>query len=501
MDTKLTAFIVTGNHVNQLGSISEDMPGCMVYLLDRPWLQHMIEALVNRGVKNFHFFNCDFPLQIEQYFQDGKRWGAEFTYHLGRDEKALLKQISLRSEAGNGEMVLLAQANSILFDIPQFNEGQNIGRGMFAPTGNEDKMFSWHLVKPDELRLAEGFDTYKDFSLHLKKQLQKDRCQIFACSEYLLLDSIGDLIRAQNEVLSGKFSSILCNANEIEPGIRVARNVSIEPSAKVIAPVFIGENSQISSQASIGPNASIGSNCIIDRATSISNSSVFSGTYVGESLNINNSIVNHNQLMNLDINGRIYLSEDFLLGNVQSGRFVEGLQNLLWRLIAVALFIAFLPLLILAILLRFAAAGRNKLFIKKDCISTPNSLNDPLVKQYTRLTFSAASLSRRARPYHSLAHFFLDFLPGLPAVIMGRMSLIGLQSRTEEEFNNLSSAHKKVFLKGKSGLVTENQVFFAGIAGEQELLAAETLHFARGGFFYDMKLLLRYFASFFSLPA
>jgi lipopolysaccharide/colanic/teichoic acid biosynthesis glycosyltransferase/acetyltransferase-like isoleucine patch superfamily enzyme len=500
MNKKTVAFIITGNHVNQLGSISEDLAGCMVPLLDRPWLQHLVESLISRGIKTFHFFNCDLPQQIEHYFQDGKRWGSEFIYHLGKDEKALLKQIQIQSELSGAEMILLAQTNSIIFDLPDFNEPANICPSAFKVASQADDFYNWHMVEPESLKSASKFDHYKDLSQHLSKHLRGAKWQSISCSRYILLNNPGQLIDAQQQVLNNRFKNILCNANEIDPGIRISRNVTIEPTAVLIPPVFIGENSQIGASAKIGPNACISADCIIDQGTSIEQSCVFPGTYIGEALNIKNSIVNQNQLLNLDINGLVHLSEDFLLGSMKQNWLSSWLSRIFWRLLALVMLIVFSPLLAITAFFKFLFKSDNCLFAQREYIETPSSIENPQIRKYTAYSFSSHLLSQRKRPYHPLAHFLQEFLPGLLAVINGKLSMVGLQPRTEEEFSQLSNAHRKTFLKAYSGLITENQVFFSGLANEQELLAAETLHLNKKSFFYDLSLLFKYFVSFFQFP-
>ncbi|MFZ5949937.1 MAG: hypothetical protein ACOYXC_04495 [Candidatus Rifleibacteriota bacterium] len=500
MDKKTVAFIITGNHVNQLGSISEDLAGCMVPLLDRPWLQHLVESLINRGIKRFHFFNCDLPQQIENYFQDGQRWGSEFIFHLGRDEKALLKQIQMQAELSGAETILLAQTNSIIFDLPDFNDPANICPSSFIPARQTDEFYSWHMIEPASLKNAGDFNFYKDLSLYLSKHLSGSKWQIISCSKFILLNNPGQLIEAQQHVLSNRFKNILCNANEIDPGIRISRNVTIEPTAVLTPPVFIGENCQIGASVKLGPNACISADCIIEQGSSIENSCVFPGTYVGEALNIKNSIVNQNQLLNLDINGLIHLSEDFLLGSMKQNWFSSTLAQLFWRSVAMSMLLVFSPVLAIAAIFKFLFKSNGRFICTRQYIQTPCNIQNPEIRKFSVSSFSERLLSERKRPYHPLAHFIQEFLPGLPAVISGKISMVGLQPRTEEEFARLPSAHRKVFLKAFSGLITENQVHFSGVANEQEMLAAETLHLNKYSFTYNLNLLLKYFFSFFQFP-
>lgn len=500
MNKKPVAFIITGNHVNQMGAINEEMPGCMVPLLDRPWLQHLVEYLVNRGLKQFHFFNCDFPQSIEQYFQDGRRWGVDFTYHLGRDEGSLLKQVSLQAELAGDQMILLAQANAILFAIPEFAESVALSSQTFIAGNSDTDCFNWHLLPASDICQAREAASFASLSKRLFEISDPRSHLLVTPDNFLQFQTLKDLLIAQNDALSGKFPDLIFNANEVEPGVRISRNVSLDPTVKIVPPVFLGENSQIFANARLGPNACIGSDCICDNGSTICDACVFSGTYIGEALNIRKSLVNRNNLLNLEIDGQIYLDEDFLLGSMQSSRFTDLIHSVVSRATAFSLFLFFLPVLLLAIILKKVFRSDQSVLIPIECIVTPNNLNQPQLRTFTRYSLSSTHLSQRRRYYHGLAHFIQEFLPGLLAVIAGKMDLIGLQTRTPKEFSSLSKGHQKVFLKGKSGLITENQVRFAGIAGDSELIAAETLHLHKASFSYNFKLLVNYFLSFFYLP-
>lgn len=487
------AFILTGNHINNFEIISDDVPGCMVSLLDRPWLQHMVEAIVKTGVKTIHLFNCDSPLHIESYFQSGKRWGIDFVYHLARDEKALLKQVELQAKIASDCNILLAEANCIFFEAAQLSDmGDNI---IFKPSKSDNHNHFWHLVSADSLQKAAKFNDYKSLSEHLSSK-QKN---IIECQKYLVLENPADLIEAQKTVMTEALP-VLCNANEVDPGVWISRNVSLAPTAIIAPPIFIGENAQISTGAKIGPNACIGVDCIIDSSTTISNSCVFSGTYVGEALNISNSIVNQSQLLNLDINGKVNLSEDFMLASMRTNSLFDTLEQLFWRIFALFIAVIFLPLMLTCIIVKKVFSQTDSIFYKKLCITTPANPDSPVLPEFVRLSLSSASLSNRKKSYHSIAHFILEVLPSLPAVITGKTSLVGLQNRSQKEFEQLSKPHKKLFLKSKTGLITENQVNFDGIASDQELFAAEALHSAKYSFSYNMKLFLGYFISFFIWP-
>ena len=61
---------------------NEPYPSALLPLLDRPFIQHVIEFLTNQGVDHFDIVISDFPEKIEALIGDGKRWGITVIYHL-----------------------------------------------------------------------------------------------------------------------------------------------------------------------------------------------------------------------------------------------------------------------------------------------------------------------------------------------------------------------------------------------------------------------------------
>ena len=56
-------------------------------LVDRPFLQHVVECLVEHEIRNIEFLLCEQADEVEARFVDGSRWGAQFRYHLIRDSE------------------------------------------------------------------------------------------------------------------------------------------------------------------------------------------------------------------------------------------------------------------------------------------------------------------------------------------------------------------------------------------------------------------------------
>ena len=111
---------------------------------------------------------------------------------------------------------------------------------------------------------------------------------------------------------------------EVKPGIWVCEGARIERSARVVAPAFIGRNVQISDECLITRGSNIESNSNADYGTAVEDSSILSNTYVGIGLDLSHSIVNGHNLLNLQHNVSLEISDPVVMRkNDTTGREQE----------------------------------------------------------------------------------------------------------------------------------------------------------------------------------
>ena len=65
-------------------SFADGKSSCMLPLVDRPFLQHLVECLVDAGVEDLDMILANHAEDIESHFEDGRRWGVRIRYHLAR---------------------------------------------------------------------------------------------------------------------------------------------------------------------------------------------------------------------------------------------------------------------------------------------------------------------------------------------------------------------------------------------------------------------------------
>ncbi len=414
-------------------------PAPMLPLMDRPFLQHVVEFLITQKIDEFDFILSHMPEKVEQHFGDGTRWGTKFRYHLVRDPSCAEEYIK-GIRGGKGEAPLVFHADHLPLTELQ---------GLTRP----------------EVELPE-----------VKKELNVQSYRNFLDSHKLILDK--------------KFPGLFLTGREIEPGIWLSRNVSLHPTARLIPPVYIGENCRIGTGAQVGPYVVIGKDCIIDARCHISESVVFPGSYVGEALELTEVIIDRNRLINARLGAGVVVQDDFIISSIYKNPLKKWILRWISRLTAILLLTITTPLLLLTTL-------ALKLFRKgpvtccKEVIRLPSSSREEDWKTFPIEVLNPAVL-RQERLGEGWKDFLFRFLPLLANVAKGKMSFVGVRPRSREEVRGLSNDWRELYLKSKLGIISEACVAYGEKPTRDELYAAESFYSVNAGFRYDLKLMLAY---------
>lgn len=100
---------------------------------------------------------------------------------------------------------------------------------------------------------------------------------------------------------------------EVKPGVWVCEGAQIARSARIVAPAFIGRNVQISDECLITRGSNIESNSVVDYGTVVEDTSILSNTYVGIGLDLAHSIVNGRNLLNLQHNVSLEITDPVVM--------------------------------------------------------------------------------------------------------------------------------------------------------------------------------------------
>ena len=165
---------------------------------------------------------------------------------------------------------------------------------------------------------------------------------------YLSVLTLSDFQRSNLHCLrlSNPYGLFPSAAKRVQPGVWISRGVIIHPSATIVPSVFLSEYSQVGDGAQIGPEVIVEGRCVIDKGTSIKKSIICRESYVGESLEIRNSIIDHNTLVNLSHKSHVQVADEFILGHLKSPLHHIHLSSLFMRGAAFMGIVALSPLFV-----------------------------------------------------------------------------------------------------------------------------------------------------------
>jgi hypothetical protein len=456
----------------------ERPPLFLLPLIDRPFLQHVVECVAEAGVvEQIDIVLCHMPEKVESLFGDGTRWGVPVRYHLVRD--AAKPYAPLARIAADGP-VLLVHADC-LPQVPLKETAAALQPLAFCSAGT---WTGWALLDPAAISAIAG-----DWDREQLEQFVLDSAGRFAvrdCPVILGVRSEAEFIVSQRTALDKSFPGLMFYGREVQEGIWISRNVTLHPTASLIPPVYLGENSRIGAGVRLGPNVVVVRDCLLDSASTLENSAILPGSYVGQALELDHVIVERNRLVNVRAGGEAIVRDDFILSGITHTSLHSLLSSLLSRTAALILFFFTWPVVLLtALSLRVFRAG--------PVVNNATVLRLPAGDSHWEWkTFELNSFASSGSGRSALGHFFLRFLPGLINVLRGQLHLVGVAPRSPEEALALPGDWRILYLRSRTGLITEAFALHGADASPDEVYSSEAYYSVAGGPRHDAHILLRY---------
>lgn len=504
----VTAVIIATSRLREMKFLDDNYPASMAPTMDRPFIQHVVEFLVNSGIRSIHVLLSHFPEAVEGLLGDGKRWGVSVRYHLSKEAARPYRLLGIiRDELGSGPVLLVHSDRLILADITGSRPvGGEDGVTLFCTEekGNKGQTVTpvwsgWAWVGSTVYGEISAEADEKDLFAYLMS-LPGEKKRFVTVPEPLSVRTCKDLLETHQRLLAKERTDLLMGGREVEEGVWLSRNVRIDPGARLKAPLYIGENCSIGKGVQIGPDTVVGAGCVMGEKSVISSSIIFPGSYVGEGLEIVESIVDRNMLVNVRFGSEVAISEDFILGSLSDRKIRMTLNRMISRIAAGVLILLFSPLFASAVF--FSRWKSRNMFGVKTVVMIPALPNRALWKTFDLFSFAGNRVSsgKSAVPEApGFRGFFLNFLPGLINVVRGELRFVGVMPRTAEEIDRLPEEWKAIYLKSKPGLVTEAMIRFGRAITDDELYSAEAVYTVSAGFLYDLRLLAKYFGRIFGL--
>jgi len=514
-ESVVKAVVIATGESADMSSLTERYPTPLLPLLDRPFIQHVVESLVDLGVAEFDFILSHLPERIERLLGDGKRWGSTFAFHLSRDASHPYKFLDIIGLHDDEQPILLVHADR-LPDIQLVQRAlssypcgatvfywQQSAEGGEPPSppetmgeSNQRHWTGWACLPARLLAGLPGGLSELALGAHLFALASPDGtlCEV---PPPLSVQGYDELLAAQWAVLNKSFRGLMLSGNETDEGIWLSRNVSLHPAARIIPPVYIGENCRIGEGVQVGPHAVIGSDCVLDKRCTVVNAMVFPGSYVGEALELADSIADKNRLINVRVGASVPVIDDFILGSISDRHLRRWLGSLFSRGVAMALLACTWPLLLITGLSLQVRRGRPVLH-SAEAVRLPASSEEMTWQTFQLWSFCANVLHReetglQGEPNKGHGHRLLQhFLPGLINIAKGELHFVGVPPRTSEEIKALPHDWQALYLHAKAGMVTEAYVYHGLTPTADEQYSAEVFYAVRAGVWHDLRLIIAY---------
>ncbi len=505
-----TILIATGE-TGCMKALGETRPVPMLPLIDRPFIQHVVEFLAGQGRKDLDIILSHLPQQIETLLGDGSRWGCTFRYHLVRNLSQVSRTVRTIMDEKD-EPCLLVDATA----IPQIELNQtdrnDIGKGpVFYCLESEKSRIcdaacpwtGWAWLPQYAIRVFPVLDKWEDL-YHWAHVRFRKRCSTIKTQTVLRMDTYSHMLAAHRQVLDKQFTGLMVTGTEVEEGIWLSRNVELHPYARIVKPVHIGQDCHIGKGVQIGPYAVIGRNCVLDERSTISDAVIFPNTYVGEALELKDVIADKSRLINERYSSEVTITDEFILSNIRENEVRKWLSGLFSRAFAVILLMLTFPLL-LSTFLNLKRKRQGQVLYKSRVVKLPSEYDQALWKTYSLLSFTPFREKTGMEPERSdfpadpptrgdiRSHFLLTVLPGLINVARGDLQVIGVNPRTKDELSSLHKDWAMAYLKSKAGLITESFINFGFHASADEVYSAEMIYCASFTRKKDLVILGRYF--------
>lgn len=476
-------------------------------LVDRPFIQHVVESLQGQGVTVFDFILHHLPEQFERLLGDGTRWNSTFRFHLAHDLEQPYTLLKTICSDDNDEPILLVHADRLLA-VPMLQDGS-------APPVSSLRMFCWRNPEATDatealqwtgwawlpcpvLATLSGAPDERTLAAHLMTLAcgTVSNAALIEVPKPLSVQSYNDLLTAHHLVLNKEFTGLLATGREVEPGIWLSRNVSLHPTVRLVPPVYIGENCRIGKGTQIGPAAVIGKNCVLDDGCTVEHSLVFPESYVGEGLELTDVIADRNRLINVRFDAAVHIEDDFILGNLADKHLQRWLSRTVSQTLALFLLICTWPVLALtALWLKLRRPG--PVLYTQTVVRLPVPAHAAHWHTCSLWRFAPAVVTgppMQEGLVSRLRYVLLYALPALVNIARGELRFVGVTPRTQEAIMALPPDWRALYLRAKAGFITEAQVRYATAPSEDELYTAEACYSVMASLWYDVQLFCAYWA-------
>ena len=432
-------------------------------LIDRPFVQHVVECLVEHGFKRIDFMLNDRPEQYKKLLGDGERWGADFEFHLVGDNDHIYRRIA-NLGFDDDESFMIVEADRL--QPTKWEPGQS---AVFC-CRNEQGETEWAgaaLVTASQYSQIGSLSNRTSFANSILEFAEETNTKVDVDSP-LRCNTFQHLLQSQARVFAKEFPELLRFGREVEEGVWIGRNVALHPSITVNQPVFIGPNCEVESRATIGPNVVLSDSCFVNAKCEVRDSLLLRSTLLGEGLEVENCVVDRNQLLHLTHGVAVSINDDLLIGSTRL-RFpgAAELRTVLSRVFAIAGIAFCWPLLLVIASMQKVRYGTA--FQTDEVVRLNRFTFRDRPTKFKRIRFKTGCHQKPS----NLRHLLYDVLPGMINVARGDMGWFGVSVLSQSDLDSMLPEWQEIYNGCQAGLITESAVMYGSSGLVDERVTAE----------------------------
>jgi hypothetical protein len=397
--------------------LADSAPLVNLCAFGKPLVACWLEHLVKAGAKEVRILATDRPEQVRALVGDGARWGVEI------EVSPELRELTP------------AEARA------KYRKGAEAG---------------W-LDAPKDISVMDHFPGFSGHPLFIS----------YAGWFAALQAWMPQVVRANT-----------LGAKEMRPGVWVGLRARISPLAELRAPCWIGANAIVESHSVIGPMAILEDRVMVESGVEISNSSVAPETFVGELVEMKDSIANGHILINWKTGSCTNVPDAFLMCSLGEHRGRVKSSTWLGRLAALLVMTATSPLALIPIIkakVRNHPSLRSFVAVRPQLSSNPNT-SETLV-------------------YYELAECsgWLRFWPQMWNIIKGDFAWVGNRPLSPSAVAELTNDFERLWLAAPIGMFSLAEAEGASGSFTDESRACASFYAVQANWRMDLSIMARTF--------
>ena len=426
-------------------------------------LEHNLDMLASAGIKRAVVVIGSFADQVRTQFEYGRRWGMELDYWHTRGEEnpdAVLAQLPRQQDdeqlliirgdiiRSPGIIEFLEQAQKL--DCPVLHgvfDGQASGLCLCRTQQAGLSPLHWP-------NLAQGLPVPSECSVG------------FPDAKVYRLESLANFHQANLDAAAGRIPGLTIPGRHTALGLTQGRNSKVSSRSLKVGIAFVGGGSEVHPTVELNHEVVISDQVIIDRFAKLTDTVVLPNTYVGELVNLSHSIARGSDLIRVDINTHIHVTDAFLLADLRQTTLGNGLSPLLNRLGGLLLLVFSLPLWPLAVLASSREKNSGRLLGSSRLRGNRIVLTE--FGERCRTEFTAWEWAT-SRP-------LLRALPRILAVVSGDLRLFGVEPVTQQQAAQRTEEWELFTDGAPAGLIGPTQLRHSKNTPEEERLLTDAYY-------------------------